>query len=143
VYIPEKGYPGEDKVSSTDERYIKTKIVRVTNNANQEAVVTLNSNDDFKINPSGSITIPKDGGHIDLTVTFGQTEGIPYTGDDSPPKSRNASLALDIKGSILTLAGVSKRAAAELSITIGLPSAPSCARPRPATTAGRQSSWAS
>ncbi|MFO1518476.1 MAG: hypothetical protein U1F57_02235 [bacterium] len=113
---------GTDTAATDDPHYYKTKTLRVRNNTSSALSGNLTNPAGYSITPSGSVNIPP-GGSQDFQIQFGFPPASDYS-EGSVPASRTVSGTLNFGSASVTLGGVAKRAAPELTMAGTETSAP-------------------
>lgn len=111
VYVPQSGV---DVVVQPDARFISQQKVRVKNNSDAAIQANLQSSENFKFLPQGSVTIAA-GAFQDIQIEFSAKPQADYS-EAAVPASRDMSMSLSFGPSTLELRGELRRAAPELVI---------------------------
>lgn len=120
VYVPQIGV---DAVIPGDGRFVSKRKLRVKNTSDSALQGNLQSNENFKISPQGTINIPT-GESKDFFIEFSAQAQSNYS-EQAVPISKEVKMSLSFGATPIQLQGTTKRAAAELVVTGTEENAPS------------------
>lgn len=111
VYVPQAGV---DAAAAGDPRFFASRKLRVKNGTDSDVQANLQSTENFKISPSGSVTLAA-GASKDFQIEFSAKPQSDYS-EQKVPASKELSASLSFGPGSVKLAGEARRASAELMV---------------------------